>query len=267
MKIMHHIVTNWDIQKAKTLQKECGLIVPSEGYKSIQVTEDVSYFKAKKFFDKWNVLDIPYTTFSTKEISSSKFNRISSTWINGYPQPEEKYIEECYDLSKHCNKCNLGAKQIAPFWIKSEPKWGKKTSFNLNWIGSDILFVNTQLYLEVFEPLGIKGVAPKVGRNKLDSNKCVQLIIPNSTSPMSSLEHRKNICSKCNQIIHDPINEGFLPSFKDKISGTSLVKTIETFGGEDNSYQLIIADSLLVSKLRDTKSNFRYHPLENELIQ
>jgi len=72
--------------------------------------------------------------YSSEELLTAKFLKfvICNYW--GYPQPENSYLEVCYDTASSCPKCHNGAKQINPLMLKGGgPKSGKSEIRRINW--------------------------------------------------------------------------------------------------------------------------------------
>jgi len=74
----------------------------------------------------------------------------------GYPQPEDRYLEETYDLSTACRTCGIGKKLRNPFRFSSEPKAKHSQFIGLNWV-LDEVFVR-DVVKTVFEDRGVTGV-------------------------------------------------------------------------------------------------------------
>jgi len=64
--------------------------------------------------------------FSQDELLESQFMIYNITkpeysWMGGFPQPEDKYEDLCFDSSTKCPICHNGAKQNKPFYLKNIP--------------------------------------------------------------------------------------------------------------------------------------------------
>jgi len=81
---------------------------------------------------------------------------LAFTGQSGYPQPEDRYLEETYDLGAGCPTCQVGKKLKRAFRFKSEPKAGHSQFLGLNWVFDEV-FVRDGVK-NVFEEEGITGV-------------------------------------------------------------------------------------------------------------
>jgi hypothetical protein len=86
------------------------------------------------------------TTMSWYRISTGQF---------GYPQPEDTYLEETYDLSAACPTCEIGKKLKNAFRLSSEPKAKHSQFIGLNWV-LDEVFVR-DVVKSMFDDQGITG--------------------------------------------------------------------------------------------------------------
>ena len=75
--------------------------------------------------------DIVRTEFNASERGNAEYLNVAPAWHHGYPQPEDDfaYLSATYDLKEYCPGCGIGEKQVAPFRMKGEPKWGKNPHF------------------------------------------------------------------------------------------------------------------------------------------
>jgi hypothetical protein len=77
-------------------------------------------------------------------------------WHHGYPEPsaEFAYMERTFDMQTCC-PCGLGERrQVAPFQMKREPRWGRRSILKLNW-EFDEFFVKPEVWETCFRPFGI----------------------------------------------------------------------------------------------------------------
>ncbi|TBW51303.1 hypothetical protein EZI54_17440 [Marinobacter halodurans] len=80
-----------------------------------------------------------------------------STGQFGYPQPEDTYLEETYDLAAGCPTCGIGKALRNAFRFRSEPKAKHSQFLGLNWVFDEV-FVRDAVK-HVFEEQGVTGVA------------------------------------------------------------------------------------------------------------
>lgn len=129
MKIIHIIHNDWN-KEQKMLLSSYGIKVEL-GYDRFDIEEGDLYDTLIRFFKKWKVEQSFGTIYNNKDITDSSLLVYVSTWVNGYPQPEDvtDFIKAVYDTKFYCNKCGVGAKQTKPFRLKKEPNWGRKKTF------------------------------------------------------------------------------------------------------------------------------------------
>jgi rRNA maturation protein Nop10 len=210
---------------------------------------DPKWIRLRQLIPKWNTEDgcdplslgIVRTEFSKKELQSASFHQLFA-WLHGYPQPQDDfgYRKETYDLSEYCPTCGIGKKQIAPFRMKGEPKWGKKHFLQLNWV-FDEFFVLPKVWEEVFEPLGV-GCSPVIEhRTGKTLRTVVQLDIKNvATSALSLKGCASEVCGTCGRKKYLPISNGFFPAFVAD-PRSPLCKTQEFFGSGASGWNAVIA--------------------------
>lgn len=79
-----------------------------------------------------------------------------STGHFGYPQPEDTYLEETYDLTAGCATCEIGKKLRNAFRFSTEPKARHSQFLGLNWVFDEV-FVQ-DVVRRVFEEQSVTGV-------------------------------------------------------------------------------------------------------------
>jgi hypothetical protein len=207
-------------------------------------------------FGRWKTSDVLRTEFSKDETDAAKWLNLMSEWHHGYPQPAELtfgYREATYDLTHYCDQCGVGLKQKAPFQMKSEPNWGKRTILQLNWV-SDEYFVTPQVWESVFEPHGI-GSGPVLNTKGIELKTVVQLMTSEEVGIVNNgLYAEKCACSKCGRTKHLPVTRGPFPAIAHEPLA-AMVKTHEYFGSGASAYKGVlisqaIACALIASKVR-----------------
>jgi len=71
--------------------------------------------------------------FEDRELAEAKLLHMIQSGYWGYPQPENDYKSESYDMSEACPICGKPAKQIKPYLVKGPPKFGRNDILALNW--------------------------------------------------------------------------------------------------------------------------------------
>lgn len=135
-------------------------------------------------------------SFSRAEIASAAWCHWIAEWHHGYPQPEHNfaYREVTYDLSTACSECSVGSRQVEPFRMRTEPRWGRRSVLQMFWV-YDAWFVTPEAYHTVFEPFGIasREVLRKSGR-PLDT--VVQLVV-DAVVPLVEYRTEGELCRAC----------------------------------------------------------------------
>lgn len=226
-----------------------------------------------KLIPEWNVEDgfdpnnlgFVGTIFSKRDLRAASFLKLSA-WGHGYPQPEGDfgYLKETYDLRDYCPACGIGIKQIAPFRMKGEPKWGKKHILQLNWV-FDEFFVLPQVWETVFRPIGIGRSIVLNHRTGKPLQNVVQLIIDVAPSVLTTIaDYPCEICDNCGRKKYLPICRGFHPSFEvDPVS--QVCKTQELFGSGAEAWHATIVSSDMYKTIQSKKLvGAVFMPLKNK---
>jgi len=245
MKIKHHISKNWSENQIK-IMNELG-VFPKKGFTSIQIDDDL-YLKLKPHLSLWNIQSIAYPEFTKKELKDSLLSAKNSGYEHGYPMPSMDfgYLKLTYDLSDYCSKCGIGKKQKDSFYLKNIPPKGKKKIFSIGWI-HDELFVEKDIYNEIFEPIGIKKRDVLNYKNKTVFNEIVQLIIPQTNESLKIKNNPIEKCTDCNKWKYTPMPSGFYPKYKNEKN--QIFKSKEYFGSGASAFNRIFISKKLRDKL------------------
>lgn len=191
-----------------------------------------------KCVEEHKLLCLSRACFSKQEVEESKWLRVRSMWLNGYPQPEDGFNYETitYTRKNYCTECGSGLIQTDAFRLKKAPKWGRRHFMMLNWV-SDELFVN-EIAKAVLEREKITGISFKEVKNKKGDEiyeGVYQLVITNLLEPgciaeKSSL-HEVLLCPKCGVKKFHANGKGKI-AFRRSIfdSAPDIVKTGDLFG-------------------------------------
>lgn len=177
------------------------------------------------------------TIFSEAERSAAPWLRVRSNWRFGYPQPEAAfgYKTVTYTRAAHCAECGCGLEQIAPFRMKSAPKWGRRHFLSLNWVFDELFTDDTgKNALEDVSGLSFREVLNKKGA--LPHPGVHQLVIPYILPPGGLIPDEQTIrkeqrCPACGVTKYVTTGLGML-RFKAEIfkDAPDIVKTAEVFG-------------------------------------
>lgn len=203
---------------------------------------------------KWEAFDGAGAEFSKEEIEAAAFLQLSAGQ-KGYPYPRPGsfgYLKATYDLTEYCEKCGSGARQIAPFQMKGEPKWGKSRIFTLNWV-FDQFFVPPAVWDEVFRPLGIGRLPVLHYRTREELQTVVQLEITRTAdSPLAMGDYPFEVCAVCGRKKFSPNPLGFFPRFVAD-PPYDICRTQECFGSGAEARNAIIVSHKLYSAILDHK--------------
>lgn len=135
-------------------------------------------------------------TFSQVEVSAAEWCLWGAQWHHGYPQPEQTYKETTYDLTAACPDCCSGFRQIEPYRMRTEPRWGRRSILQMFWV-YDAWFVTPDAYRSVFQPFGIASgeVLRKSGR-LLET--VVQLVV-DEVVPLREFRTSGELCVTCGE--------------------------------------------------------------------
>jgi hypothetical protein len=191
---------------------------------------------------KYSAVDIVITTFTKSEIQAAKHLILRPSWHHGYPMPDDDfgYIETTYNSNSLCQTCGGGKTQQTPFRMRGEPKWGRRSILQLNWV-FDEYFVKPDIHESVFRPCGIEAreVLHHKTLSRLDT--VVQLIVPSVSVPRLQLDdHPYSDCLRCGRTRHIPYTRGPWPVFQGKPPSDHMFWTNEVFGSGACSHREVV---------------------------
>ena len=214
-----------------TVRVPAGTTLPSDPlpFAAFDVSEDhPNWSTLRTLFQQWGVSDFMRTEFSKREIEAAHWLEIGA-WHHGYPQPGEDvfgYRHATYDLSDWCEQCGVGMRQKAPFQMKGEPRWGKKSILQLTWV-DDELFIAPQVWASVFKPAGID--CRSVMNTKGAALKTVVQLVVEATAGIITDGLASERCGRCGRTKYLPVTRGAFPALRDA-PAASMVRTAEYFG-------------------------------------
>jgi hypothetical protein len=247
MEIIHRVSVNSTREIRRELAAS-GISVEPEGFVTFTVREsDRVWRQIGEWVSRRGALDVVETTFSPKEIEAADWLELQPERHHGYPQPEADFgfREATYDLDDYCVHCGIGARQRAPFHMKGEPKWGRGTMLQLNWV-FDEFFATPRVWDEVFRPYGIEG-RTVLNRKRAELQTVVQLAASGSVDvatgglPVDS-------CPACRRAKHAPIRRGPFPPVEGEMSG-HYVKTRQYFGSGGRAWKGVLVSGVVARAL------------------
>lgn len=239
MKFLHRIGIQVSPERRQFLEElglrvPEGVVMPGGGDPLVAFDIDESHPNWRLLqaaFEEWDASDIVSTVFSKKEVSDAQWLNLASDWHHGYPQPDDDifgYRQATYDLTNWCERCGIGMKQNAPFQMKGEPKWGKRSILQLNWV-FDEYFVTPDVWAGVFEPKGID-CRPVVNTKGGELKTVVQLVTHAEVGIVTKgLLTEEAACSVCGRTKYLPVSRGPFPALMSEPS-SAMVRTKEYFG-------------------------------------
>jgi len=184
-----------------------------------------------------------------RELSAADFLRVQSTARMGYPEPamDGSYQSVTYDLAGYCMRCGVGQRQVAPFRMRKRPA-SARAIMGLNWI-CDELFVNIEVWKEVFEPLGI-GCRPLVlDRTGVEIGSVVQLEIPQLVD-LCVDGFPSRICARCGRTRYELTALRMVPCPKPAATDAPIFKSSQYFGNAAMAQRLILVSRTLFRNIR-----------------
>ncbi|HET6229657.1 MAG TPA: hypothetical protein VFE05_06205 [Longimicrobiaceae bacterium] len=261
MRITHHISLAVDAELELRF-RALGLDV-GQGFATFDVDEANPNWEAiARIVAEHLAVHLVFTTFTPAELRAAEFVKIGPDWHHGYPQPEDTYREVTYDLRDYCEQCGIGGVQKAPFRMKSEPKWGKRSLLQLNWV-FDEYFVEPSAWETVLKPLGIETQPVLHHRTGKPLDTVLQLTIPKVADAGLKLgDHPHTWCTRCERKKYLPFTRGCFPSFASDSPSAPIAKTQEWFGsGASASRAVVISKSVYAALSSNRLRGCTYSPL------
>jgi hypothetical protein len=181
------------------------------------------------------------TEFSTAELDGAKWLEMIPAWHYGFPLPDSDnfgYRQTTYDPSEGCSECGICGRQVAPFQIKGEPKWGRNSILQLNWV-FDEFFVTPELWSRVFQPLGVTSLPVKTQRGD-ELRTVVQLKITEDVDvAVDGLDFE--VCGSCASVKYLPITTGPFPAIT-SADASIAAKSRQWFGSGGSAYRPVLVE-------------------------
>lgn len=254
MRIVHRIVASRsrvDLREVRALGVEPGasdgpLLVFTVG------EDEVRWPEVRAWIARTEAVDFVYTTFTDEEIAGASWLALATDWHHGYPQPDDGsfgYREATYDVSGYCDQCGTGLRQVAPFQMKAEPKWGRKGILQMNWV-FDELFVKRDVYQQCFQPFGI-AARPVHGRRHTPLETVVQLVVDDYVDVCPD-ETTSQACDQCDRVKYLPHTRGPFPAAASS-PPVAMVRTAQWFGSGASAHNEILVSQDVASALSDRR--------------
>jgi len=243
---------------------DLGITAPDSGIASFDVEETHPHWATiAKWITRRNAVDIIRTSFSAKEIKNAKTLSLEPDWHHGYPQPEDgtpNFRQVTYDSSQWCEECEVGLRQIAPFQMKGEPRWGKRSILQLNWI-FDEFFTTPHAWSDVFKPFGVE-YRPVMNTKGAELSSVVQLVIRDTVGLIESALPQGVKCTQCGRMKYRPHVRGRFPSLRNDLP-SAICKSEEYFGSGGSAFQAVIVSQALANAMIEAGlRGASFHPVE-----
>ena len=218
-----------------------------------QVAEsDPQWEQVDKIIKKFKLRHMIHTEFASSEKKAAKYLSMIPSWHHGFPQPEDDfaYLPIVFDLKNYCSHCGAGLKKIAPFRMKTEPHWGKKSILQLNW-EFDEYFVKPEVWEKIFKPMGI-GSRPVLNHQ---TNKVLETVLQIEVTETVSLDLNNlpfEECSGCGARKYLPITKGLSP-FPLETPSSNMFKSNQYFGSGGSAYNMVFISNALYSAIEEIK--------------
>lgn len=193
-----------------------------------------------------------HTEFTAREKREADLLEMMSTWNWDYPKPEKdgRYMAVTYDVSGYCRKCGMGAKQIAPFRFRGEPRWGRRHILQVNWV-FDEYFVLPEVWEDLFKKYGVQFLPVLKHQTGQPLETVVQLKIDTyATAPLKLDDAPYETCPFCHRVKYLPWCRGFSPPFTARQSA-DIFKTNEYFGSGGAADHAVIVSARLFREITD----------------
>lgn len=217
----------------------------------VTVLDDLVLFELAESDDRWpdvrlwiarhDALDIVTTRFSAAEIAGADWLVMSTDRHHGYRQPEDNYMEVTYDLADYCSTCGIGAKQNAPFHMKSEPRWGRNGILQLNWV-FDEFFAKPEIWDAIFKPRGV-GCRPVLDARDRELKTVIQLVVEEEVDILIG-GLTPVICASCGRVKYEPAVRGPFPPIQTPPSGHS-ARARAYFGSGRSAHKAVLVSQQL----------------------
>jgi hypothetical protein len=246
MEVVHRL-TFQSSSGARQRLAQFGLVVPGAGLVHIDVLQSHPRWpEIERYLVSVGALDVMWTEFSESEVADASWLVLWGGWHNGYPQPEDSYMNVTYGAGDCCRVCGAGAVQVGPFRLRGEPKWGRRSVMQLNWV-FDEFFVKPDIWREVFAPFGVasRPVADRQGR---ELSSVVQLVIDEMAEIVEEGMTGES-CGECGRVKFLPVVSRRVPRFVSTPT-SPLVKSRQYFGSGGQAYRYVAGRRELAAVIR-----------------
>ncbi len=212
---------------------------------------DAEWPEVERWIRERNAVDFVRTAFSADEIDEAAWLALTPDWQWGYPQPDPDnfgYLQATYDQRATCAACGVGLRQRAPFRMRSEPKWGRRSVLQLNWVFGEF-FVRPDVWREPIREFGVEAMPVLTERGDVELVTVVQLRVL-ATIAVDVHDRPSERCTTCGVEKWRPWTRGFFPSLAETPE-TPIVRTTQWFGAGASAFQYVLVSQALRRALVD----------------
>jgi len=269
IKPLRAILDSYNISYKYKEDLDC--VIPSFKYSiEFYLYEDNPNFSAaKKEVDKYGIEPQSGTYYEKADIDRAEWF-IVSTGEYQYPQPEDGYLNETFNLENYCDLCGIGKFQNVPFRLKTEPKQPNNQFWGLHWEFEPIFIrQETRNILEKEQIKGIRFSQPVLHKKNIPVKGFYQVHIDTILSKGFDSYNTKTITCKinneegcntnpvskcCGRIkFHHPMIGGYLFDKKIFNPGIDIVESYEYFGSGGCANRLQIVSKRLKQLVEKNK--------------
>jgi hypothetical protein len=194
------------------------------------------------------------TEYSTEDLEKAKWLVIGGRWVHGYPMPDNNfgYLSETFDLTGTCTFCKIGISQRAPFLLRAEPKWGRYSMMQVNWV-FDAFFARPEVWDSIFRRYGIGKRTALHYKSRRELATVVQLDC--SAAPDAIVDIKRfvaNACEKCGRQRYSAWTGGKLPKLS-RSSDAHMFHSHDYFGDGGRSYRATFISQELYREISRNK--------------
>jgi hypothetical protein len=252
MQVIHRIsLTSTKADRAELARM--GVVIGDSTFTTFEVIEsDPEWPRIHEWISRRKPADVISTRFSNTEIVAAEWLELVPDWHHGYPQPGEDtrgYLAATYDLKDYCECCGVGLEQIRPFQMRAEPRWGRRSILQLNWV-FDEYFATPEAWKAVLQPFGV-ACQDVIGPGGASLKTVVQLRIPDQV-PVDKHGLVAAQCAQCGRTKYLPVQRGPAPALLATPAADG-AKTDVYFGSAAAADKRVLISRRLAGALREAR--------------